>query len=94
MLPTLRKQIAHFQNEIVKLRGVCETLGAAIADPKIDELEAQMRLLIETQGGAFVAGDVNAGDDFVGRDQTVSAKMDDLATGGDTTLISRKLSLG
>jgi len=53
-----------------------------------------MRPLIETQGGAFGAGDVNAGDDFVGRDQTVSAKMGDLAAGGDIHIDIREVVIG
>ena len=65
-----REEIVRLCTELAKLRAVRDLLGAQVVDPKIADLETLLRPLVETEGGALIAGDVDTqGGDFTGRDK-------------------------
>ena len=73
----IREEIIRLREELAKLRAVRDLLGVDVVDPKVADLEAQLRPLVETDGGAFVAGDVTtAGGMFIGRDQVLATLAD------------------
>jgi formylglycine-generating enzyme required for sulfatase activity len=66
-------EIARLKDEIEKLRAVRDLLGKDVVDPKIAALEEQLRPLVDTDGGAFLVGDVDTqGGDFIGRDKIIN----------------------
>ena len=65
-----QKQIAEIQAKLQKLEDLRQDLGNELTDQKKAALEAQRRTLIQTGGGALVAGNVSLqGGAFIGRDQ-------------------------
>jgi len=69
-MQTLRSRVADLKDKLLKLEALRSILGDEITEQKSQELNAELQLLIQTAGGALVAGDVNTGGgDFVGRDQ-------------------------
>ena len=57
------------EKQIERLEALRTVLGDALTDAKKAELKDRLRALIETEGGAVIAGPVAAGRDFVGRDK-------------------------
>jgi formylglycine-generating enzyme required for sulfatase activity/energy-coupling factor transporter ATP-binding protein EcfA2 len=69
-MQTLRGRVADLKDKLLKLEALRSILGDEITEQKSKELNSELQLLIQTAGGALVAGDVNtSGGDFVGRDQ-------------------------
>lgn len=67
-MPTIQEQIEALRKKITAYRALLEQ-GEDFAE-RIEALEAELRPLVETQGGAFVAGNVQTGGgDYVGRDK-------------------------
>lgn len=66
----LREQLTELRDQLAKLESLRGLLGDDVTDQKEAELEARIQSQIDTGGGAFVVGDVEAGEDFVGRDKT------------------------
>jgi len=63
-------QLAELHDQLAKLESLRGLLGDALTDQKRAELETRIRFLVETGGGAVVAGGVTVtGGDFVGRDR-------------------------
>jgi len=66
VISKLKEQIESLE----KLRGV---LGDDVIEAKLSELKLQLGQLIQTQGGAYVAGSVDTrGGDFIGRDKILA----------------------
>jgi len=75
------RSVSELQELIARLEAQRAVLGDDVTDRTKAGLEARLRPLLETGGGAAVAGDVRTGGgDFVGRDQV-------LATLGDRSVI-------
>ena len=71
-MSNIQQQIEKLRNKIESYRALQEDLGET-AKQKIAELQNELRALIQTQGGAFIAGDVQTdGGDFVGRDKIIN----------------------
>ncbi len=63
------RQIVELREQLRSLETLRPILGDALSDQKKAELEARLRALVETGGGAFVNGNVNTGGGkVVGRD--------------------------
>ena len=56
-----QKQIAELGEKLARLESLRPDLGDAVTDKTKAELASQLRALIQTGGGAVVAGDVKAG---------------------------------
>jgi hypothetical protein len=68
--PSIRVQLAQLRDQLAKLKALRGVLGDALTDQKKAELESRIQTLIDTGGGALIAGDVEvARGDFVGRDK-------------------------
>lgn len=68
-MPAIQEQIEKLRKKIESYRALRDDLGEE-AERKITELEKELQALVDTQGGAFVGGNVNTqGGDFVGRDK-------------------------
>jgi len=69
-LSKIQSQIAELQEQIESLGKLRQVLGEDVVNEKQADLQAQLRPLLETAGGAVVAGNVQTqGGDFVGRDK-------------------------
>lgn len=69
MSDAVQSQIAELRRKLDSLDTLRSELGEELYQRKKADLEAQLRPLIETAGGAFVSGSVNVGSGkFVGRD--------------------------
>ncbi len=67
---SIRAQLADLRGKLAKLEALRDELGDDLTDKKKAELESRIQALVETGGGALVAGDVDiSGGDFVGRDK-------------------------
>ncbi|MDX9990886.1 MAG: SUMF1/EgtB/PvdO family nonheme iron enzyme [Anaerolineales bacterium] len=74
-MPNLQEQIETLRKKIAAYRALQEQ-GEDFAE-RIEALEAELHPLVETQGGAFVAGNVQTGGGaFVGRDQVLATLAD------------------
>ncbi len=74
-MTTIQEQIGQIRKKIAAHR-MLQELGEEHTD-EIAALETQLQTLINTQGGAFVAGDVHTGGGtFVGRDQVLATLAD------------------
>ena len=63
------RRIAELREQLRSLETLRPILGDALSDQKKAELEARLRTLVETGGGAFIGGNVNTGGGkVVGRD--------------------------
>jgi hypothetical protein len=68
--PSIRVQLAQLRDQLAKLKALRGVLGDALTDQKKAELESRIQTLIDTGGGALIAGDVEVDrGDFVGRDK-------------------------
>lgn len=89
-MPKPQEQIETLRKKIAAYRALQEQ-GEDFAE-RIEALEAELRPLVETQGGAFVAGNVQTGSgDFTGRDKTVSGEGCGMTAGGnisDSTIVN------
>ena len=65
----VRTQLNELRHKLESLEALRDEFGDEVVDQKKAELEARIKALVDTGGGAFVAGDVEAGEDFVGRDK-------------------------
>jgi len=78
----MKKEIKELREKIIHLEGLRDILGDEVVDPKIAELQA----LIQTAGGAVIAGDINTGGgDFVGRDKNLTVGQGGVHIGGDVS---------
>ncbi len=69
-LLSIRAQLSELRQQLAKLESLRALLGDELTDQKAQLLEAQVRTLAETSGGAFLAGDVQVRQgDFVARDK-------------------------
>jgi len=65
-------KLAQLQDLLESLEKLRPVLGDATVDAKKRDIEAQLRTLIQTGGGAVIAGAVDTGGgDFVGRDKNI-----------------------
>jgi len=72
----IQEQIEKLRKKIESYRALQEDLGET-AKQKIVELEEELQALIQTEGGAFIAGDVQTGGGaFIGRDQVLATLAD------------------
>jgi hypothetical protein len=68
--PSIRVQLAQLRDQLAKLKALRGVLGDALTDQKKAELESRIQTLVDTGGGALIAGDVEVDrGDFVGRDK-------------------------
>lgn len=81
-MPAKQEQIEKLRKKIESYRALREDLGAE-AERKIAELEGELQALVQTEGGAFVAGDVDTGGDFTGRDRTTSVHIGGSVSGSN-----------
>jgi formylglycine-generating enzyme required for sulfatase activity len=66
----IQQRLAELREQLSKLESLRALLGDELTDQKAAELEARIRSLVDTGGGAFVAGSVDLRrGDFVGRDK-------------------------
>ena len=69
-MPSLERQLAGLRDQLAKLESLRSLLGDKVTDQKAEELQSRIRALVETSGGAFVAGGVGVREgDFVARDK-------------------------
>jgi energy-coupling factor transporter ATP-binding protein EcfA2 len=68
-MPDEQSQLAELRRKMESLETLRDEFGDDLVDRKKTELEARIQALVDTGGGAFVAGDVEAGEDVVGRDK-------------------------
>ena len=68
--PSVQVQLAELRDQLAKLEALRGVLGNELTDQKKAELETRIQTLVETGGGAFIAGDVEVPrGDFIGRDK-------------------------
>jgi hypothetical protein len=72
-----QKRLDELRDQLERLESLRSVLGDTLTDQKKDELQNQIQSLIDTGGGAVIAGNVKAGGKFVGRDdRSVVVKVD------------------
>ena len=80
-MTTLQEKIGILRRKLKAYRDLQE-LGEDRAS-EIEALEAELQTLIQTEGGAYVGGNVDTdGGNFTGRDMSVQAGPGGMAAGG------------
>lgn len=69
-LLSIQEQLSELRQQLAKLESLRALLGDELTDQKAQQLDAQIRTLVDTGGGAFFAGDVDVREgDLVARDK-------------------------